>query len=97
MKVMKRPNHECMMDCAENYTRFAMEVREYLINSGNGSATATGDKEFVQTEDGDDGGKQNEDDSIKLTQDEQTTASYTRSRNFQIFTLTSESISFFNS
>ena len=70
-----------MMDCTENYTRFAMEVSECLrclekerkqescqtSISGNGGAKPTGDEEFVQTEDGDDIGKQDEDDSIKLT------------------------------
>ena len=51
------------MDCTENYTRFAIEVSEYLrclekakkqescqtSISGNGGAKPIGDEEFVQT------------------------------------------------
>ena len=71
-----------MMDCTENYPRFAIEVSECLrcqekakkqescqtSISGNAGAKPTGDEEFVQKEDGDDNGKEDEDDSIKLTQ-----------------------------
>ena len=70
------------MDCTVNYTRFAMEVSECLrclekerkqescqtSITRNGGTKPTGDEDFVQTEDGDDNGKQDEDDSMKLTQ-----------------------------
>lgn len=70
------------MDCTANYTRFATEVSKCLrclekekkqgscqtSVSGNGGAKPTGDEEFVQTEHGDDNGKQDEGDFIKLTQ-----------------------------
>ena len=68
------------MDCTENYTRFAVceclrcvekEKKQescQISISVNSVAKPTGDKEFVQTEHGDDNGKQDEGDSIKLTQ-----------------------------